>query len=81
MMHSVGAARCRRLGYAAFVEYAGKRIVFDAGNDPTILARNAKAADVDLSKLDFVVGWRFETLNFEFRADHAFIPAKVGDEG
>jgi 7,8-dihydropterin-6-yl-methyl-4-(beta-D-ribofuranosyl)aminobenzene 5'-phosphate synthase len=43
-------------GYAAFVEYAGKCIVFDAGNDPTILARNAKAAGVDLSKLDFVVG-------------------------
>jgi 7,8-dihydropterin-6-yl-methyl-4-(beta-D-ribofuranosyl)aminobenzene 5'-phosphate synthase len=42
-------------GYAAFIEYAGKRILFDAGNNPAILARNAKAARVDLSKLDFVV--------------------------
>lgn len=42
-------------GYAAFVEYAGKRILFDTGNNPEILARNAKAKNVDLSKLDFVV--------------------------
>ena len=42
-------------GYAAFVEYGGKRILFDAGNNPDILAQNAKAKGVDLSKLDFVV--------------------------
>jgi len=42
-------------GYAALVEYGGKRILFDSGNNPKILAQNAKAKNVDLSKLDFVV--------------------------
>lgn len=42
-------------GYAALVEYAGKRILFDTGNNPDILAHNAKAKGIDLSKLDFVV--------------------------
>lgn len=45
----------RDWGYSAFIEYRGKRILFDTGNDPAILARNAKAKDVDLSRLDFVV--------------------------
>jgi 7,8-dihydropterin-6-yl-methyl-4-(beta-D-ribofuranosyl)aminobenzene 5'-phosphate synthase len=44
-----------RLGNAAFVEYGGKRILFDTGNNPDILAQNAKAKGVDLTKLDFVV--------------------------
>jgi len=42
-------------GYAALVEYGGKRILFDTGNNPDILARNAKAKGIDLAKLDFVV--------------------------
>jgi len=42
-------------GYAALVEYGGKRILFDTGNNPDILAQNAKAKGVDLSKLDFMV--------------------------
>lgn len=42
-------------GYAALIEYGGKRILFDAGNNPDILAQNAKAKDIDLAKLDFVV--------------------------
>jgi 7,8-dihydropterin-6-yl-methyl-4-(beta-D-ribofuranosyl)aminobenzene 5'-phosphate synthase len=42
-------------GYSAFVEYGGKRILFDTGNNPEILARNAKVKGVDLSRLDFVV--------------------------
>ncbi len=42
-------------GYSAFIEYAGKRILFDAGNDPDVLARNARTKGVDLAKLDFVV--------------------------
>src|SRR5215467_13393349 len=42
-------------GYAALIEYGGKRILFDTGNNPDILALNAKAKGVDLSKLDFVV--------------------------
>jgi 7,8-dihydropterin-6-yl-methyl-4-(beta-D-ribofuranosyl)aminobenzene 5'-phosphate synthase len=42
-------------GYSALIEYAGKRILFDTGNNPDILERNAKAKGIDLSKLDFVV--------------------------
>ena len=42
-------------GYSALIEYAGKRILFDAGNNPEILEQNAKAKGADLSKLDFVV--------------------------
>ena len=42
-------------GYAALVEINGKRILFDTGDDPEILAKNAKAKGVDLKKLDFVV--------------------------
>jgi len=42
-------------GYAALVEYGGKRILFDAGNNPDILEHNAEAKGIDLSKLDFVV--------------------------
>lgn len=42
-------------GYAAFIEYGGKRILFDTGGDAEILERNAKLKHVDLSKLDFVV--------------------------
>ncbi len=42
-------------GYAVLVEYGGKRILFDTGNNPDILAQNANAKDIDLSKLDFVV--------------------------
>lgn len=42
-------------GYSALVEINGKRILFDTGDNPEILARNAKAKGVDLKKLDFVV--------------------------
>src|SRR6202171_4375004 len=42
-------------GYAALVEINGKRILFDTGDDPGILAKNAKAKGVDLTRLDFVV--------------------------
>lgn len=42
-------------GYAAFVEYGGKHILFDTGNNPDILAQNAKAKSIDLSKLDFAI--------------------------
>ncbi len=42
-------------GYSALIEYGGRRILFDTGNNPDVLARNAKAKSVDLSKLDFVV--------------------------
>ena len=42
-------------GYAALVEYGGKRILFDTGNNPDILAKNVKAKHQDLSNLDFAV--------------------------
>jgi len=42
-------------GYAALVEINGKRILFDTGDDPAILAKNVKAKAVDLTRLDFVV--------------------------
>ena len=42
-------------GYAAVIDYGGKRILFDTGNDGEILALNAKAKGIDLSNLDFVV--------------------------
>jgi 7,8-dihydropterin-6-yl-methyl-4-(beta-D-ribofuranosyl)aminobenzene 5'-phosphate synthase len=42
-------------GFSAFVEYNGKRILFDTGNNADTLAQNLKALGVDLKKLDFVV--------------------------
>lgn len=45
----------RDWGYSALVEYSGKRILFDAGNNPEILEQNAKAKGADLSRLDFVI--------------------------
>ena len=42
-------------GYSALVEYGGKHILFDTGNNPDIFAQNVKAAGVDLTRLDFVV--------------------------
>jgi 7,8-dihydropterin-6-yl-methyl-4-(beta-D-ribofuranosyl)aminobenzene 5'-phosphate synthase len=42
-------------GYAALVEYGATRILFDTGNNPQILAQNARAKGVDLTKLNFVV--------------------------
>ena len=37
-------------GYAALIEYGGKRILFDTGNNPEILAQNAKAKGIDPSE-------------------------------
>jgi 7,8-dihydropterin-6-yl-methyl-4-(beta-D-ribofuranosyl)aminobenzene 5'-phosphate synthase len=42
-------------GFAALVEYGGKRILFDTGNNAQVFEHNVKAASVDLQKLDFVV--------------------------
>jgi 7,8-dihydropterin-6-yl-methyl-4-(beta-D-ribofuranosyl)aminobenzene 5'-phosphate synthase len=42
-------------GYAALIEFGGKRILFDTGNNPETLAHNAEVKGVDLSRLDFVV--------------------------
>ncbi len=42
-------------GFAAYIEYGGKRILFDAGNDAEIFAHNVKAKGIDLTQLDFAV--------------------------
>ncbi len=42
-------------GFAALVDYGGKRILFDTGNNAQIFEHNVKVAGVDLQKLDFVV--------------------------
>src|SRR5437588_11905135 len=42
-------------GFSALVEYAGKRILFDTGNNAAVFAANAKAAKVDRGKLDVAV--------------------------
>jgi 7,8-dihydropterin-6-yl-methyl-4-(beta-D-ribofuranosyl)aminobenzene 5'-phosphate synthase len=42
-------------GFAAYIEYGDKRILFDTGNDADIFAHNVAAKGVDLTKLDFAV--------------------------
>jgi 7,8-dihydropterin-6-yl-methyl-4-(beta-D-ribofuranosyl)aminobenzene 5'-phosphate synthase len=42
-------------GFSALVEVAGKRILFDTGNNRDVFTANAKAKDVNFNKLDFVV--------------------------
>ena len=45
----------RDWGFAALVEYGGKRILFDTGNNAGIFARNVRGLGIDLRRLDFVV--------------------------
>ena len=49
------AAMKKDWGFSALVEIAGKRILFDTGNDPDIFAANVKTKGVDLTSIDFVV--------------------------
>src|SRR5947208_17071893 len=42
-------------GFSAYIEYGGKRILFDTGNDADIFAHNVAAKGVDLTKLDSAV--------------------------
>jgi 7,8-dihydropterin-6-yl-methyl-4-(beta-D-ribofuranosyl)aminobenzene 5'-phosphate synthase len=42
-------------GFAALIEYGGRRILFDTGNDATIFSHNARTLHVDLGRLDAVV--------------------------
>jgi 7,8-dihydropterin-6-yl-methyl-4-(beta-D-ribofuranosyl)aminobenzene 5'-phosphate synthase len=42
-------------GFSAFVEYDGKRILFDTGNNADTFAQNVRALGIDLKKLDFAV--------------------------
>jgi 7,8-dihydropterin-6-yl-methyl-4-(beta-D-ribofuranosyl)aminobenzene 5'-phosphate synthase len=45
----------RDWGFAALIEYGGRRILFDTGNNGEIFARNVRALRIDLRRLDFVV--------------------------
>ncbi len=42
-------------GFSALVEYRGRRILFDTGNNAEIFAHNVDAKGIDLTKLDFAV--------------------------
>jgi 7,8-dihydropterin-6-yl-methyl-4-(beta-D-ribofuranosyl)aminobenzene 5'-phosphate synthase len=42
-------------GFAALVEYGGKRILFDTGNNAAIFEHNVKELGIDLQNLDAVV--------------------------
>jgi 7,8-dihydropterin-6-yl-methyl-4-(beta-D-ribofuranosyl)aminobenzene 5'-phosphate synthase len=49
------SAMTKDWGFAALVEYGGKRILFDTGNNARIFENNVKALGVDLTRLDAVV--------------------------
>jgi 7,8-dihydropterin-6-yl-methyl-4-(beta-D-ribofuranosyl)aminobenzene 5'-phosphate synthase len=42
-------------GFSAYIEYGGKRILFDTGNNAEIFAHNVAAKGVDLANLDFAI--------------------------
>ncbi len=42
-------------GFAALIEYGGKRILFDTGNNAEVFAHNVQALGIDLAKLDFAI--------------------------
>jgi 7,8-dihydropterin-6-yl-methyl-4-(beta-D-ribofuranosyl)aminobenzene 5'-phosphate synthase len=42
-------------GFAALIEYNGRRILFDTGNNAKIFAHNVKELGVDLTRLDAVI--------------------------
>jgi 7,8-dihydropterin-6-yl-methyl-4-(beta-D-ribofuranosyl)aminobenzene 5'-phosphate synthase len=45
----------RDWGFAALVEYGGKRILFDTGNNADIFEKNASRLGIDLTRLDAAV--------------------------
>jgi 7,8-dihydropterin-6-yl-methyl-4-(beta-D-ribofuranosyl)aminobenzene 5'-phosphate synthase len=49
------AAMKKDWGFSALVEVAGKRVLFDTGNDREVFASNVKGKNIDLTNLDFVV--------------------------
>jgi 7,8-dihydropterin-6-yl-methyl-4-(beta-D-ribofuranosyl)aminobenzene 5'-phosphate synthase len=42
-------------GYSALIEYGGKRILFDTGNNAEFFKHNVETLKIDLTHLDFVV--------------------------
>ena len=49
------AGTTQDFGFSAYVEYRGKRILFDAGTNADILRTNAEALGIDLASIDFAV--------------------------
>jgi len=43
-------------GFSALINYKGKIILFDAGNNADILKNNVEALGIDLTSIDFVIG-------------------------
>ncbi len=41
-------------GFAALLEFRGKRILFDTGNNAQVFAENTEALNIDLRRLDYV---------------------------
>ena len=50
-----GAGLERDWGFSALIEYQGKRILFDTGNNAAIFAQNVARLRVDLTNLDLVI--------------------------
>lgn len=50
-----GPGLTRDWGFAALIEYQGKRILFDTGNNAEIFAANVRRLHADLAHLDLVV--------------------------
>jgi 7,8-dihydropterin-6-yl-methyl-4-(beta-D-ribofuranosyl)aminobenzene 5'-phosphate synthase len=49
------SAMTKDWGFSALIEYGGKRILFDTGNNADTFAHNVEAKGIDLTKLDFAV--------------------------
>jgi 7,8-dihydropterin-6-yl-methyl-4-(beta-D-ribofuranosyl)aminobenzene 5'-phosphate synthase len=61
-------------GFSAYIEYGGKKILFDTGNNADIFAHNVQAKGVDLTKLDFAIvshrhGDHTSGLNYLFKVN------------
>lgn len=50
-----GPGLVRDWGFAALIEYQGKRILFDTGNNADLFAQNVSRLGIDLKQLDLVV--------------------------
>ena len=75
----------RDWGFAALVEYGGKRILFDTGNDAGILRTNVEKLGIDLERLDAVVishrhGDHTSGLTYVFEV-HSRVPTYAPAEG
>ena len=49
------AGLTRDWGFAALIDFGGKRILFDTGNNAEVFANNLRVLGIDLRTLDFVV--------------------------